>query len=109
MLTKLKNIRRLLTDPTAANIRAANAELLELAPCVDAFSVRASAQREASPDLNEFIAQVRSELCAVATLSQNASGYFNRLLLLDASKFGAYERTGAFRTLHTSLRMSVSL
>jgi hypothetical protein len=109
VLTKLKNIRRLLTDPTAANIRAANTELLELIPSVEAFSGRISVQQETTPDLAEFVARVRSELVAVASLSQNASDYFNRLALLSAAKFGAYERTGTFRTLHTSLRMSVQL
>jgi hypothetical protein len=109
MLNELQDIRRLLTDPNPANISAAKAGLERLACALDELSRLAPCEPAAAPAAVHSLTSVRAELSAIATLSQNALDYFYRLGLLHAARFGAYERSGAFRTLDTASRMSVQL
>jgi hypothetical protein len=109
MLNELQNIRRLLTIPIPGNIRFANSELEKLAPSIYEICELLSVQQKATPAVLKSLGGLRSELSAIAALSQKATDYFNRLGLLRAAGFGAYERTGALRSLDTASRMSVQL
>jgi len=109
MLDKLQNIRRLLISPSPGNIRTANAELETLAPTFAEFFGRLPARRESVPAVLESFTHMRSELSAIATLSQKASDYFNRLSHLRASKSGAYGRNGEWRCPDTASRVTMQL
>jgi hypothetical protein len=109
MLNKLQNIRRLLTSPNPGNISAANAGLETLALSFEELSGNSSAQLESAPDVLVFLAGMRSELSTIAMLSLKASDYFNRLVQLRASKFGAYGRTGARRSPDGASRVIIRL
>ena len=109
MLTELQGIRRLLDAPNTANIRAANEGLQTLALSIETLSGRLFAQNGTVQDNADFLTRLRAELSSICALLQNASAYFNRLGILRASQFGAYERTGEFRSLDSPRRMSVQL
>jgi hypothetical protein len=109
MLTELQSIRRLLDVPNTANIRAANEGLQTLALSIETLSGRLFTQQGTVNDNADFLMRVRAELSSICTLLQNASTYFNGLGLLRASQFGAYERTGKFRSLDSPQRVSVQL
>lgn len=99
MLSKLRNIRRLLISPTPGNIRIASAELETLAPSVaELFGLPPGS-----------LADIRLELSAIAALSQKALDYFNRLGQLRASQSGAYGRNGEWRCPDTASRVTMQL
>jgi hypothetical protein len=109
MLTELQSIRRLLDEPNTANIRAANEGLQTLALSIETLSGRLFAQHGTVKDNADFLMRLRAELSSICALLQNASTYFNQLGLLHASQFGAYERTGEFRSLDSPRRVSMQL
>lgn len=109
MLTELQSIRRLLDAPCTANIRAANEGLQTLALSMEGLSGRLLAQHGTVEDKVALVIRLRAELSSICALLQNASAYFNRLGLLRASQFGAYERTGGFRSLDSLQRVIVQL
>jgi hypothetical protein len=109
MLSKLQSIRRLLISPTPGNIHVANAELETLAPAVAGLLGLLPAQRESVPAMLVSLAGIRSELSAIATLSQKALDYFNRLGQLRASKSGAYGRNGEWKCPDTASRVTMRL
>jgi hypothetical protein len=109
MLTELQSIRRLLGSPNAANIRAASESLQTLARSNETLSARLFAQHGTVQDKADFLMRLRAELSSICALLQNASVYFKQLGLLRASQFGAYERTGEFRSLDSPPRVSVQL
>jgi hypothetical protein len=87
----------------------ANAELHALALPLEDLARLLSAPQESAPVALSSLAGMRVELSAISALSQKASCYFNRLGQLRASKFGAYGRTGAWRSLDTAARVIVQL
>jgi hypothetical protein len=109
MLNRLQNIRRLLISPSPGNIRIANAELQALALPFKELAKLLSTPQESAPVALSSLAGMRLELSAIAALSLKASDYFNRLGQLRASNFGAYGRTGAWRSLDTASRVIVQL
>jgi hypothetical protein len=108
MLSKLRNIRRLLISPTPGNICVARAELETLAPSFGKL-LALLPKRESVPAALASLAGMRSELLAIATLSQRASDYFNRLGQLRASQSGAYGRNGEWRCPDTASRVTMQL
>jgi hypothetical protein len=109
MLSRLQSIRRLLISPTPGNIHIANAELEALGPSVAELFGLLPAQRESLPAVLVSLAGIRSELSAIATLSQKALDYFNRLGQLRASKSGAYGRNGEWKCPDTASRVTMRL
>jgi hypothetical protein len=87
----------------------ANAELRALALPLEELARLLSAPQESAPVALSFLDDMRLELSAIASLSQKAADYFSRLGQLRASKFGAYGRTGAWRSLDTASRVIVQL
>src|ERR1022692_199174 len=99
MLSKLQNIRCLLTEPNATNIRNASEGLQELVPYFEALATRLATQRELAPEGADPLIRLRAQLSAIAALSQKASEYFNCLGRLKATNFGAYGRSGVLKSL----------
>lgn len=109
MLSKLQNIRRLLISPSPGNIRIANAELEILAPSFAELLGLLPAQRDSVSAALASLAGMRSELSAIAALSQKALDYFNGLGQLRASQSGAYGRNGEWRCPDRASRVTMQL
>jgi hypothetical protein len=109
MLHSLECVRGLLTAPNAENVRAANVELGRIAASVTELSIKLPTHQESAPTILEFLRALRLALLTIATLSQKGAEHFQGMGLLRASRFGAYERSGRFRTLETTSRLSVQL
>ena len=95
--------------PVRRNLHKADIELGTLMPALDELSQVLSAQRDAAPFVLTSLSELRAELLTIRALSLAATDYFSRLGRRCDSRFGAYERTGALRSLETSTRTILQL
>jgi hypothetical protein len=108
-LHSLGYVRALLAAPNAESVRAANVELGKIAASVAELSVELPAHQESAATILEFLRALRLALLTIAALSQKGAEHFHCIGLLRASGFGAYERSGRFRTLEAISRLSIQL
>jgi hypothetical protein len=95
---ELKEIRRLLLDPTPENFQQVTEKLQHIAASVQ--SLTAGNTHDSLPGQRRtFFLKLRNDITNIRTLMQAPLKFYEELQILRAAQFGSYERTGALKSL----------
>lgn len=95
----IEQIRRLALDPTPANWQAIQTKLQAVAAALSSALADPDPLSRETAVTREFLRRLPAELARVQTLMHAPLAFYQRLETLRMNHFGAYERSGALRSL----------